>query len=253
MSQRDLGMWVRSSLEELASTDLKPVDVAVLDTGIDATHPDLAGRISDAYRISENDGKFAIAKQPADQNSDSVGHGTGVASVIARLAPNARIVDIRVLGDVSKGSGAAVLAGLKLALELRVRVVNISLALKTTYAAQLWQLSELAYRQNQIIVAARRNMPLVESGFPAEFSSCVGVDRETFRTPYTIRFRSGDIIEYSAHGEEVVVASSGGGYTIRTGTSFAAPAVSAFCSLLLGSFPDLRLFELKTILKAFSI
>jgi subtilisin family serine protease len=246
-------MWVRSSLEELASTDLKPVDVAVLDTGIDATHPDLAGRISDAYRITENDGQFLVLKKPPNQNSDSVGHGTGVASVIARLAPNARIVDIGVLGDVSKGTGAAVLAGLKLALDLHVRVINISLALKTTYAAQLWPLSELAYRQNQIIVAARRNMPLVESGFPAEFSSCLGVDREAFRTPYTIRFRSGDFIEYSAHGEEVVVASAGGGYTIKTGTSFAAPAVSAFCSLLLGSFPDLRLFELKTILKAFSI
>lgn len=253
MSQRDLGMWVQSSLEGLASTDLKPVDVAVLDTGIDATHPDLAGRITDAYRIIETDGKFLAVKQAPDQNSDGVGHGTAVASVIARLAPNARIVDIRVLSDPGKASGAAVLAGLKHALELRTRVINISLALKTIYAAQLWPLSELAYRQNQIIVAARRNMPLVESGFPAEFSSCLGVDREAFRTPYTIRFRSGDIIEYSAHGDEVLVASAGGGYTIRTGTSFAAPAVSAFCSLLLGSFPDLRLFELKTILKALSI
>src|SRR5215471_4577021 len=99
MSQRDLGLWVRSSLEGLASNDLKPVEIAVLDTGIDATHPDLAGRITAAYRINETDGRFLVVKQSPDQNSDGVGHGTGVASVIARLAPNARIVDIRVLGD----------------------------------------------------------------------------------------------------------------------------------------------------------
>ena len=81
--------------------------------------------------INETDGKFLAVKQAPDQNSDGVGHGTAVASVIARLAPNARIVDIRVLSDPGKASGAAVLAGLKHTLELRTRVINISLALKT--------------------------------------------------------------------------------------------------------------------------
>jgi subtilase family protein len=43
-----------------------------------------------------------------------------------------------------------------------------------------------------------------------------------------------------------------GGYTTKTGTSFATPTVSAFCALLVGAHPDLRPFEIKTILKAFS-
>jgi subtilisin len=51
----------------------------------------------------------------------------------------------------------------------------------------------------------------------------------------------------------VLVASPGGGTTTMTGTSFAAPAVSGLCALLVGACPDLRPFEVKSLLKAFSI
>jgi hypothetical protein len=169
--------------------------------------------------------------------------------VIARLAPNASLVDICVFNAGVAIPGSAVLTGLRFALEMNVRVINLSLALKSAYAAELWAIGEQAYRQNQIIIASRRNMPLVEDGFPAELSSCVGVDAEPLTDPYGVRYRAGHAIEFAAHGEEVKVAVSGGGYTFKTGTSFAAPAVAAFCSLLLGRFTDLRLFELKTILK----
>ena len=52
-----------------------------------------------------------------------------------------------------------------------------------------------------------------------------------------------------APSDEVTVAAAGGGYTTKTGTSFATPAVCGLCALLVGAFPDLRPFELKTLLK----
>jgi subtilisin family serine protease len=230
---------------------LGPVRVAVVDSGIDAGHPQLAGRVESAFQLDASSNRFLPPKHSPEENADVLGHGTAVASVIARLAPNASLVDIRVFHRGTAIPGAAVLAGLRLALETRVRVINLSLALKAAYVPELWSISEQAYRQNQIIIAARRNMPMVENGFPAEFSSCIGVDRDTLPTPYHVRYRPDQAIEFATNGEEVKVAEAGGGYSIRTGTSFAAPAVSAFCSLLLGRFPDLRPFEIKTILKYF--
>jgi subtilisin family serine protease len=248
----NLNNWISRRLEELAERQLDPVEVAVLDSGIDATHPDMSGRVTAAYHVELSEDEPRIVQSGRLGNADLFGHGTAVTSIITRLAPNSRIVDIRVLGDDAFGSATALLTGLQYAIERKSRVINLSLAAKAEYAPHLWKLSETAYRQNQIIVAAKRNMPLTDQGYPAEFSSCISVDREKFPIPYRLRFRPGQTIEYSAHGEDVVVAAAGGGYTTKTGTSFATPTVSAFCALLVGAHPDLRPFEIKTILKAFS-
>ena len=56
-------------------------------------------------------------------------------------------------------------------------------------------------------------------------------------------------IEFEARGETVVAPAKGGGYTTLSGTSFATPTVSALCALLLGAYPDMTLFELKTSLR----
>jgi len=247
----NLGTWGQCNLEALACGPLEPVRIAVVDSGIDASHPELAGRIESAYR-PDSAGKGFLKSSLPNENADVIGHGTSVASVIARLAPNASLVDIRVFDSGVVIPGVSVLAGLRLALEMNVRIINLSLVLRAAYASELWEICERAYWQNQIVIAARRNMPLVENGFPAELSSCVGVDRDVLPNPYCLRYRPGQVVEFAAHGEEVKVAIAGGGYAIKTGTSFAAPAIAAFCGLLLGRFPELRLFELKTILKDLS-
>jgi len=116
----------------------------------------------------------------------------------------------------------------------------------------LISLCEIAYRQGQVVVASKRNMPLVDNGFPAELSSCIGVDSTRMEAALNLQYRAGDPIEFIAHGEEVLVAAPNGGYTTKTGTSFAAPAVSALCALMLGTWPALRPFEIKTLLLKWS-
>ena len=237
--------------EELAERAVHPVEVAVIDSGIDATHPALAGRVAIAYGVDAEGDEPVVTEYTSPSNRDSFGHGTAVASIIARLAPNARLVDVQVLEPGNQGTGAALVAGLRLVTQRRSRLVNMSLAATARFAPTLLELCERAYRQNQIVIASKRNTPYTDLGFPAEFSSSVSVDRDSFPTPYRVRY-AGAPIEYVAHGDEVVCASPGGGYTAKTGTSFATPTITGLCALLLGVFPDLRSFELKTILKALS-
>ena len=241
-----------SALEKLGQQELAPIEVAVLDSGIDATHPDLVGRVSAAYEVDLFDEQPVVIEIPPDTNHDTLGHGTAVAGIIARIAPNARLVDIKVLGSGRVGAGAAMLAGMEKALERRSKVINISLAATSKFAQKLWTQCETAYQQKQIVVAARRNMPLQDEGFPAEFSSTISVDRESLPDQFSIRYREDHLIEYAAHGVNVRVPAPGGGYSTMTGTSFATPTVSGQIALLLGAWPDLCTFELKTILKAHS-
>jgi subtilisin len=247
---RALKSAVGVRLPKLARKKLQPVEVAVLDSGVDGSHADLRGRIVESFAArGEAEAVKMVARDPG-KNGDDFGHGTAVASIIARLAPNARIIDVRVLGPDNSGSGHALVRGLELAIERGFRIINMSLAAKAAFAPRLNALCEQAYRNGQIVVAAKRNMPLVDNGFPAEFSSAISVERKSFKQQYQVRFRHGDSIEFEAHGSDVVVAAPGGGYTVKTGTSFATPAVAACCALLVGAYPGLRPFEVKTLLKA---
>jgi subtilisin family serine protease len=237
------------SLEELAARPLEPVDVAVVDSGVDATHPDLAGRVIEARRVEDTQ----IIDIEGPSNNDTYGHGTGVASIIARIAPNARLFDIRVLRPGNKGSGEDLLSGLRLAVRSRHKIINMSLASPAKFVPQLVLACERAYYQDQVIVAARRNMPISDDGFPAEFASVIGVDNGELPQPLSLRYRPNRTIEFEAPGDAIPVAAAGGGYTELSGTSFAAPMVSALCALLLGAFPALRPHEVRTVLCTYGV
>ncbi len=240
-------------IDELSKCELAPVIVAVLDSGIDGSHPDLAGKILRGT-IFEADAEGEVTNRTSDPsaNNDIYGHGTGVASIIARIAPNVRFVDVRVLGGNNRGSGEAMLAGFEHAARSEAVLFNMSLAASDKYLQRMNALAEHAYRRGIVIVASRRNMPLQDEGYPAALIPCVGVDNEGQGPERRWLYRN-DVIEYSAHGENVPVAAHGGGYTTMTGTSFATPIVCGCVALLLGAYPGLRPFEVKAVLKAMAV
>jgi subtilisin family serine protease len=233
----------------LAPASLRPVEVAVLDTGVDATHPDLRERVVDAFELIRSGPRFRAIRRPVPSANDPIGHGTGIASTIASLAPNARIVDVRVASADKTGSGEAVLAGLRLAIERGSPLLNVSLACHPRLLQPLTELCEAAYFRNQTLVAARRNLPLADHGLPAQLAAVIGVDAAPAPNPFELVFREGNPIEFSAHGDDFVVAAPGGRYTVQGGTSFATSAVTALCALLLGRRADLTPYELKALLK----
>jgi subtilisin len=244
-----------TQLDQLDKAPLQPVDVAILDSGIDATHPDLAGRVVEAYHFRSEGETVVRADIPAGRNNDTYGHGTGVASIVARYAPHARLYDLRVLEPQNMGKTACVVAALRFALERGWRILNLSLAVQPKFIPQLLPLCERAYYQNQILVAARHNFPMPDNpGYPAALASTIGIEIGPFDSPFRFVFNDGGTMEFGALGENITVASVGGGYTVKNGTSFATPVISALCALIVGAYPELALrpFEIKTLLKRFA-
>ena len=247
-----LSRALKVRLAELAGQSLVPVEVAILDSGVDGSHERLRGKVSAAFICeSDKEGNVTVAEADPAANNDLFGHGTAVASIVCDLAPNAKIVDIRVLGGNNYGRSEQLIVGFDKAIEHGSRVINMSLAAAARYAGRLTEICERAYFRNQIIVAARRNRPIADEGYPAAFSSTIGVGMGDCADAFEFEFAE-HIIEYAARGEEIVVAAPGGGYTTMTGTSFATPTISGIVALLVGASPGLRPFEVKALLKAMS-
>lgn len=220
-------------LSELPRLPLAPVGIAVIDSGIDATLPQLRGRVANAQ-----------------SNNDCCGHGTAVAGILAGLAPNVTIHDIKVLNKHGFGSGETMLEGLARAIDSEVKLINMSLNCRRKYRMELMALCDLAYRKDKIIVGARCNLPLADDlGFPAELATCIGVEPDGANSPFLIRYTGFPVIEFSAQGEWIKVLRPGGGYRYQSGSSLAVPVVAGLLALLLGYAPSLKLFELKTLLK----
>jgi len=230
----------------------KGIEVAVIDSGVDASHPDLKGKVKRACTVKEiADGKIECREIPGHESYDSFGHGTAVAGIITDLAPDAEIINVKVLNEYNSCTGDILIEGIKWALDQDIKLINMSLATsKERYIHAIFKLCEQAYVQNSIIVASRRNFG--DLGCPAMFSSVISVDRKDFDSKYAVRFKPRNLIEYDARGTQIKVPAPGGGYAELTGTSFATPHVTGMVALLLQPLPDLLPTEAKTILKSMS-
>jgi subtilisin family serine protease len=228
------------------------VKVAVIDSGIDASHPDLKGKVKLACVVHDRgDGRIEYEELPGDQSYDCFGHGSGVAGIILDLAPEVELISVKVLGENNSGSGEAMIAGIRWALNRNLKLLNLSLATtKPKFVPALLDLCEQAYVQDAILVVAKRNFG--ELGYPAMFSSVISVDCESFENKFRIVHYPKSRIEYGARGREVKVPQLRGAYGRLSGTSFATPHVTGVLALLLGIFPELRSCQAKAILDAFS-
>jgi subtilisin family serine protease len=250
LQEGELARALSTSIEALATARLAPVTVAVIDSGVDGSHPDLAGRVVHSMIFEAvAEGEVNSRESNPRENNDLNGHGTGVASIIARLAPNASIIDVRVLGGSNQGAGDALIAGFAYAVDSGATLLNMSLAASEKFVPRMNVICEKAYRKGIVIVASRRNMPLQDEGYPAALIPCIGVDNSGKGPEASWRYQK-EVIEYAAHGVDVPVAAYGGGYTSFTGTSFATPIMCGFVARLLGAYPGLRPFEVKAVLKA---
>lgn len=256
MKTCDLIHILRQDPTSIVNLELRSVDVAIVDSGIDALHERLRGRIHSAVNCHSfsPDSPPQILPSTLPRNNDPSGHGTAVCGIAAAISPNALFHDIRILDNNGGCSGEMLVAGLDYGISKGFRVINMSLSCNKRYAQKLSELCEKAYREGIVIVAAKRNIPLSgDLGFPAEHSSCIGVDN-AFGSglPYITNYTNDRTIEFEAYGNALLVPKSGGGYARYTGTSFATAAVTGIISLFLGINPNLTLFELKTILKHLS-
>jgi subtilisin family serine protease len=152
-----------------------------------------------------------------------------------------------VLGAGYTGSGDALLAGLRWAVEQGFDVVNMSLSTtKRKFAEVLHELADSAYFGRTTLVASAHNMP-VES-YPWRFSSVISVGSHEDSDPLVFYANPEPPVEFFARGVDVAVAWLGGSTIRCTGNSFATPHLSGICALLRSKHPELTPFQLKSIL-----
>lgn len=220
------------------------VRVAVLDSGVDADHPQV-GRVEGYVDVR---GRDSIAHETSE-HEDEFGHGTACAGIIRSLVPDCELYSIKVLGPLLMGRGAVFAAGLRWALDNGMHVCNLSLGTtKRTFFAVLHELADLAYFRNVMLVTAANNMPV--PSFPSAYASVISVASHGEQDPSRFYYNPAPPVEFGALGIDVRVPWLNKGYVTVTGNSFAAPHLTGIVARILGRHPGLTVFQMKSILRA---
>ncbi|MDQ6682245.1 MAG: S8 family serine peptidase [Chloroflexota bacterium] len=225
----------------------KGVRVAIIDSGVEGSHPKVRGRLVESVAVRMNaDGDPEVVP---DEPQDLFGHGTACAGIILGLAPQAEIVSVRVLGADLKGKGAAFARGLEWAIERGVQVANLSLSSKSEAMYPVFhELADDAYFHNVALVSAANNVPV--QSYPSLFSSVLSVAAHGEPDPWRFYYNPRPPVEFGAWGVDVPIAWKDGTETAATGNSFAAPHIAGLVALILSKHPGLTPFEVKAILAA---
>ncbi|TCC22433.1 type VII secretion-associated serine protease mycosin [Kribbella sindirgiensis] len=229
------------------------VTVAVVDSGVDADHPQLRR----PGKVLRGRDFFLVGKLPG--NYDCISHGTGVASIIAAdaadgigfrgVAPGARILPVRITDRESGDSGATkyidpnILAkGIVYAVDQGAKVINLSLA-GPDDDAPVRKAIAYAVRKDVVVVAAVGNNQQTGSGvlpsYPASYSGVLGVGAVDPSGARTSGSQIGPYVDLVAPGDGVLAATRRSGHVYGSGTSFAAPFVTATAALVRSAWPKL--------------
>ena len=217
--------------------------MAVLDTGVDPTHPDLVGRVVPGWNAltggaTSDDTGNDRDDDGDDQVDEMTGHGTHVAGIIAQVAPGARIMPVKVLDSDGVGDAFYVAAGVFHALDNGADVINLSLGSTRDTRIVADAVGE-AVAGGIVVVAAAGNFDRDQPvEFPAATAGVIGVaatDAGDRTAPFS---NYGDHLLVSAPGTDIVSAAPGGGTAVWSGTSMATPFVAGSAALLVAAYPD---------------
>jgi subtilisin family serine protease len=134
------------------------VRVAIIDSGVEAAHPAIGGRLVRSLRVDLRGEEALVVDDP--DGGDLVGHGTAVAGLIHEIAPGAELVSIRVLGPDNRGRGTAFAAAIAWVVDQGIGVANLSLSSRSeAHHGLLHELADEAYFANVLLVCAANNVP----------------------------------------------------------------------------------------------
>jgi type VII secretion-associated serine protease mycosin len=233
-------------------TDGAGVTVAVVDSGVQADAPQLAGRVARGTDVTTPDGAG---------DADCLGHGTFVAGLIAAqpqpgvpltgIAPGAAILPIRVTGADGGVTAGTLAAGIRAAVDGGARVINVS-AVATVPSPVLLQAVQYAQQHGALIVAAAANDAAQNNpvAYPAGYPGVVGVGAIDANGALAAFSESGPFVALVAPGGLVTSVGAHGGYYSGTGTSFASPLVAGTAALIWAYHPDLTAAQVAARLEA---
>lgn len=218
------------------------VSVAVVDSGVDAHHPTLKGRVLAGADFSGG-GQASIG----DGRVDNYGHGTQMASLIVAhgkvqgVAPGAVIVPVRD-AEGGESSAARIGEGIRWAAEHQVDVISISAGVDDD--PRLREAIDIALSRGIVVVAGVGNTDKHSSVmFPAAYPGVIGVcavDKAGNHAPISVQ---GHEVDLCAPGERISSALPGNSYGLGTGTSSATALVAGAAALVRSKFPNLSAAE----------
>lgn len=223
------------------------IKIAVLDSGIDPTHPRLNGlSLEDDLAVIENDSRLSVV---AGEGCDVYGHGTAIAGIIRELAPEAKIGSFRVLGEQLRSRTLIIREGARLALERGYHILNCSFGCRREDHVLLYKdWIDEAYLRGSHVVAACNNHDATSREWPGHFPSVITVSFALCERSDALFRRPGSLVEFAARGEDIEVAWLLGGAKKVTGSSFAAPHAAALLARLLSHSPALSPLHAKALL-----
>lgn len=209
------------------------IKVAVIDTGVDCTHPDLQCDFSKGANILEP------GADPMDDNE----HGTHVSGTIAGrgngggllgVAPQATIIPVKVLNKDGEGSLSDIVKGINWATKAGVDVINMSLGGDTGSAA-LERAVKKALAAGVVVVAAAGNSgPNPDTvGYPGGYAGVIAVAASDSGDKVAKFSSRGEAVAVIAPGVDIKSTVPGGGYATESGTSMASPHVAGLAALAL--------------------
>jgi subtilisin family serine protease len=223
------------------------IKIAVLDSGIEVSHPLLDGlALTDDVAIVEEAHQIAIVP---GQGRDVYGHGTAIAGIIRELAPEAEIGSFRVLGEHLRARTLIIREGVRQALERGYHILNCSFGCGREDQVLLYKdWIDEAYNLGRHIVASCNNEDFLKREWPGHFPSVTTVSFAECHDAQAFFCRFGQLVEFAARGQDIEVAWLGGERKRVTGSSFAAPHISALLARLLSGCPSLTPLQAKSLL-----
>ena len=226
------------------------VRIAVIDSGVDPSTPDLSGRLlGNGYDFVNFD------NDPRDDN----GHGTAVAGTAAASGNNGQgvagvawgvsILPIKVMGADGNGSYSAIASGINYAATNGARIINLSLG-GTSSSRTLQDAVKFAWSKGAVVIAAAGNNGTTNPVYPAAYTECVAVSAINSSDTITSWSSRGSYVDICAPGENIATTGTNGAYVAMSGTSFSSPIVTGVASLAASRNPALNNTNIVALLKS---
>ena len=226
------------------------VVIAVLDTGVDATHPDLAARIVPGWNVYDNNSNTA----------DVTGHGTAVAGTaaasmnnsagVAGVAGAARIMPMRICDLSGNATGSSIAQALTYAADHGARVANISFG-GVPGNSTVQTAAQYMKNKGGLVVVAAGNNGVNENITPSTtMISVSAVEQTDVKTTWS---SYGSFVTVAAPGNTIWTTTRGGGYGQWWGTSFASPVAAGTLALMMAARPDLPNTTIESLLASTAV
>lgn len=221
--------------------------IAVIDSGVRASHPDLAGKVLAGYDFVAND----------NDANDENGHGTAVAGTVSPASNNLvgvcgvawsnPILPVRVLDANGSGSYSAIANGIIYAADNGAKVINLSLG-GTSSSRALQDAINYAWNKQCVLVAAAGNNGSNVAFYPAACSNVVAVSATNISDTRPSWSNFGSYVDVSAPGVDILSVYGSDQYAAWNGTSFSSPVASGVVALMAAAKPTLTNAQLVDIL-----